>query len=154
MATTPYVVLQAYNPDLLLDVQKTFTTADESSVDTTLTVESIVGFSDGDYVLIGEFGQEDAEIARISGSPSGTTLTFTGNLTYTHTKNTPVYNIDRNEVEFSRATTVSGSKSILTTVSITPDSLHTVYEDTSNTTGFGFYRWKNTRSGLADVPAM
>lgn len=143
MSTVTYTVLKAYNPDLLLDVQRTFTTADETSADTTLTVESIVGFADGDYVLIGEFGQEDAEIVRISGSPSGTTLTFTASVTYVHARNTPVYRIDRNRVEFSRSTTLTGSRSVLATSNITPDSLYTIYEDTTNTTGFGWYRWNN-----------
>jgi len=143
MATTPFVVLQAYNPDLLLNVQSTFVTTDETSLDTTLAVENIVGFSDGDYVLIEDFGQENAEIARISGAPSAGVLTLATALSFIHTKDTRVYRIDRDRVEFSRATTLTGSKSVLATVDITPDSLYTVYEDVTNTTGFGFYRWNN-----------
>lgn len=144
--TVPIVfpVIQFDNRVLLLNVVRSFMTIDQTAVGTSLTVESIVGVGDGDYLLLGEFGQDMAEIVRVSGAPSGSTITLTGNTTFVHLRNTPVYRIDRNQVEFSRATTLTGSKSVLATVSILASSVHTVYEDQTNTTGYGFGRAKNS----------
>ena len=139
-----YPTLKFFNPDLLIDVQQSFTTVDQTVVGSSLTPDSIIGISDGDYLLLGEFGQEQAEIVRVSGSPSGSTVTLTVNTVFVHLRNTPIYRIDRNQVEFSRATTLTGSKSVLDTVSIAADQQYTVYVDTTNTTGFGFSRAKNS----------
>ena len=129
-----------------MNVLRTPLTADSTAASGTITVSNIVGVGVGDYLLIGEFGQETAEIVRVHTvtAPSGTTITLNANTTYAHIRGESVYRIDRNQVEFSRATTLTGSKSVLVTSDITPDSLYTVYEDTTNTTGFGFYRWKNS----------
>ena len=43
----------------------------------------------------------------------------------------------------SRATTATGAKTVLATNEIEPDDLYTRYEDSANTTGYGFTRWKN-----------
>lgn len=144
--TVPIVfpVIQFDNAALLLNVVRTFMTVDQTAVGTSLTSDSIVGIGDGDYLLLGEFGQDTAEIVRVSGAPSSSTITLTGNTTFVHLRNTPIYRIDRNQVEFSRATTLTGSKSILATVSILASSVYTVYEDQTNTTGYGFGRAKNS----------
>lgn len=141
-----YIKLKAYNPDLLVDVEKGFITADVASASGTLTVESIAGIGVGDYLLLGEFGQENAEIVRvhIGTAPSGTTITLNANTTRKHERGTAFYRIDRDQVEFSRATTLAGSKAVLSTASINPESVWTIYEDITNTTGFGFYRFKNS----------
>lgn len=147
MSQTAYPVLKAYNPELIQDVEFT-TLTDVATAGSTsaITVEAITGFAVGDYVLIGEIGSETAEIIRLHAStaPSGNTITLESAVVETHQKGERVYLIDRNQVEFSRATTLTGSKSTLTTVAINPQNLYTTYEDTSNTTGFGFYRWKNS----------
>ena len=145
MAIT-YPTIKFYNPDLLLDKEQSYLTADYST-GTSITVEADADiasypFADGNYILVGEFGQATAEIARIS-STSGTAITLTAALQYNHNSGTPIYNIDRNQVEFSRATTVTGSKSILATNDISADQVYTTYEDTTNTTGFGFTRARN-----------
>uniref|UniRef100_A0A6M3Y3K8 Uncharacterized protein n=1 Tax=viral metagenome TaxID=1070528 RepID=A0A6M3Y3K8_9ZZZZ len=140
-----YVQLKAYNSDLLKGAVKTYLTSDLSAVGAALTVRNITGFGVGDYILIGEFGQEKAEIVRLHAStaPTGSTITLAANTSFTHEKGTPIYRIDRNQVEFSRATTLTGAKSVLATSSILADELETIYEDSTNTTGYGFYRFKN-----------
>lgn len=143
---TSYPVIKAYNPEILLDVIFSQLTADLIASTGTLTVARITGISVGDYLLLGEFGQANAEIVRVhtGTAPSGTTITLNANTTYAHDRGEQVYRLDRNQVEFSRSTTLTGSKSVLVTSDITPDSLYTVYEDITNTTGFGFYRFKNS----------
>lgn len=146
MPQTAYPVLQAYNPELLLNAVSAVLTADVAAAASTLTVASITGIGVGDYLLIGEFGQERAEIVRVhtATTPSGTTITLNANTVYAHNRDEKITRIDRNQVEFSRSTTLTGSKNVLTTVDIRCDDLYTIYEDTTNTTGFGFYRWSNS----------
>ena len=81
---------------------------------------------------------------RVSSS-SGTTITLVVAPQYPHPNGTPVYNIDRNQIRFSRGTTVvAADSSTLATVEIDCDQLYTTYEDTTNTTGFGFARAMNS----------
>jgi hypothetical protein len=56
--------------------------------------------------------------------------------------------IDYNQVEFSRTTTLTGSKSVLTTKAISADRLDTPYTDSTNSTGFAFFRFKNSTSSV------
>ena len=146
MPTTGFNILRSYNPELLFDVISTPLTADSTAASGTLTVSGIIGVSVGDYLLIGEFGQETAEIVRVhtSSAPSGSTITLNANTVHAHARSELVYRIDRNQVEFSRATSLAGEKSVLTTADIRCDSLYTVYEDQTNSSGFGFSRWKNS----------
>ena len=147
MSQIVYPVIKFLNVDLLLDKEKSYLSADYSS-GTGITIEldadvAYAPFANGNYLLVGEFGQSTAEIARVSSS-SGTTITLTAALQYSHPSGTPIYNIDRNQVEFSRATTVAGTKSALATREINASQLYTTYEDTTNTTGFGFARAVNS----------
>lgn len=146
MSTIAYPIIKASNADLLLDVVQAELTADLTAASGTLTVSSITGIGVGDYLLLGEFGQETTEIVRahVSTAPSGNTVTLNANTVYAHDRGTTIYRIDRNQWEFSRSTTLTGSKSVLATSDIQCDQLSTEYEDTTNTTGFGFYRAKNS----------
>lgn len=141
-----YFTIKALNTDLLIDKVKGFLTADAATASGTLTVESITGVSIGDYLLLGEFGNEGSEIVRVhtATAPTGSTITLNANTTKPHIRGEAFYLVDRDQVEFSRSTTLTGSKSTLTTVSINTDGLYTVYEDTTNTTGYGWYRFKNS----------
>lgn len=123
----------------------------------TLTVESIAGFSIGQYLLLGLLGNERSEIVRVhtATTPSGSTITLNANTVYRHEVGAPVVLFEYNQVEFNRATTESGSKTVLATSDLTPDSMDTIYDDTTNSTGFGFTRFKNsagsTYSGYSDA---
>lgn len=145
MSLITYPTIRFNNVDLLIDVAKTYLTAELTSVGTGLTVESVIGIAAGDYILIGEFGQEKSEVVRVDSVSSPSTITLTAATTFTHERGTVVYRIDRNRVEFSYATTVTGSKSVLATSSILADSLYTIYEDTdtSHATYYGFARANN-----------
>lgn len=146
MPTISYPTIKFFNPDLLIDAIQAQLSTDIAAAVSTLPVPSITGIGVGDYLLIGEFGQETSEIVRVSTgvAPSGTTITLNANAVYAHSRDERIYRIDRDQVEFSRATTLTGSKSVLSTVSITTDSLYTEYQDLTNTTGYGFARAKNS----------
>lgn len=123
---------------------------------TTLTVKAVdtaggVAWIDDDYIILGEIGSKTAEILQLNGVVSdGTSLIIdqsgSGGTRFAHSVDEPVYRIDFNQIEFSRATTASGTKTVLATQEIQPDDLFTRYEDSANSTGFGFVRWKNGSS--------
>lgn len=143
MSTTPYFTLKAYNRDLLINKGSTYLTADALAGASTFTVEAIAGVAVGDYFFVEEIDQQTAELLRVhvSTAPSGNTITLNAVSVEAHSRGAKVYFVDRNQVEFSRATTLTGSKTVLTTTDINPRDEYTLYEDVVNTTGFGFYRF-------------
>lgn len=136
-------------PNVLRLIQgkpRTALTSPSSSGTSTLTVESISGFAVGNYIIVGQIGDERSEVIRIhtGTAPSGSTITLNSNLSFRHEVGTPVIFTDFNQIEFSRATTESGSKSVLATSDMAADQIDTIYDDTTNSTGFGFFRFKNS----------
>ncbi len=137
---------QALNTYVTAGRPKTSLNANFAAAVSAITVFSISGFAEGDfYVQSGETGSGNAEIVKIHAStaPSGNTITLAAGLANTHDANEPVYYLGYNQIEFSRATTASGTKSVLATNVIDPSKTSTIYLDTANTTGFGFIRFKN-----------
>lgn len=141
------------NSVLNKDKPKTYLTADITS-GTILTVQGVNGFSGSINILIGEIGQEEAEIINIhnTAQASGTTLYVNSAVGKSHSVDTPVYAIDWNQFEITHATTVSGVKSTLTYgTSLKPNSKETLYKDTSKTSGYYFVRFVDTcGSGYSD----
>lgn len=132
--------------DLLVDAKKTFLSADIASGSSTLTVKNIVGFAVNQILLIGEPGNEGSEIIKThaSSAPSGSTITLAANTGFAHSTGTFVYILGFDQVEFSTAATLTGSKSVLATSNIEADALDTRYNDTAASTGFYFARFKET----------
>ena len=153
------MLLKAYNKQLIEDREKTYLTAAAAAAATTLTVAdtdlvpaatSSNTWADNDYMLIGNFGEETAEVMQMNAAvTSATSLTIdregqAGGLRFAHPIGTPVYRINYNRVEFNRNTTdTTSGVTVLTTILIQSDDLFTRYEDTANTTGYGFVRFNN-----------
>jgi len=141
----------ARNQELINDREKTYLTSPVAVAGTTLTVKAVDAnaWADNDYIIVGEIGTKTAELLQINGAVSdGTSLTIdqsgAGGARYVHAVDEPVYRIDYNQIEISRATTITGAKTVLAAADeIQPDDLFTRYEDSANTTGFGFVRWRN-----------
>ena len=144
------------NDLLVQDRERTYLTAAADSGDTDLTVRAIDtnAWADDDWVIVGEIGSSNAEILQVNDASltDGTTLTIdnagSGGCRFDHAVGEPVYRIDYNQIKFYRATTESGSKTLLATKEIQPDDLETRYDDTSNTTGFGFVRFYNSTTAI------
>jgi len=139
-------ILRTSNKDLTTDKKNTFLTTDISSGGSTLTVQSIVGFTT-DYILcIGEIGQENSEIVQTHATtaPSGTTITLSANLTFSHNRGTKVYIVYWNQIEISWSATTTGTKTVLDTISIQSDQNETIYTDTTETSGYYFVRFVNS----------
>lgn len=141
--------LAAYHSTLTESKPAARLTADKAAASGALTVDNVYGFLIGQYVLLGNWGDPTAEVIRIHAStpPSGTTITLAASTAFDHYTDTPVTVLDYNQVEFSRATTAAGGKSVLATYDLSPDQLFTAYIDLTNTTGYAFFRFKNSASG-------
>ena len=145
------MLLKAFNETLIQDRERTFLTAASAVAATTLTVIAVDSnsWADNDYIIVGEIGSPTAEVLQLNGAVSdGTSITVdnngSGGARFAHSIGEPVYRIDFNRVEFNRSATNSTSGvAVLTTIEIQPDDQYTRYEDTSNTTGFGFVRFNN-----------
>lgn len=136
-------------------------TAAVSAAGVTLTVKNNTGFTtDNTYLIIGEIGQEKTEIVQINGAGSaGTSITIdreggAGGLRFDHDIDTPVYVSDYNQIRFYHGSTSTASASTALAAAasaVTPDMNFTRYEDTTNTTGYGFCRFYNATTTTCSV---
>lgn len=112
----------------------------------TITVKDIDGFAVNKILIIGELGVEGSEVIKTHGStaPSGTTITLAANTEFAHGAGTKVYLVEYDQVELSHADTAAGSKSALATVAVQADEIEQVYQDTTETSGYYFARFKDS----------
>jgi len=156
----PIRPLSVDTSDLKLDIYDSSLNATASSGGSTITIYSVKNFAVNQILLIGELGDEGSEIIKThtATAPTGNTVTLASNLTKTHPKDTKVYVIRYDQVEFSHATTETGSKTVMATSDINPEDFQTIYDDSTYTTGYYFTRYKNsiltTYSNYSDpIPA-
>lgn len=111
-----------------------------------VTVYSISQFAINQLLLIGEYGSEGSELIKTHAAtePTGYTVTFASNTAKAHQKDTKIYILSFDQIEFSHADTLTGSKTVLATTTIDPEEETMLYEDTSNTSGYYFTRYKNS----------
>lgn len=129
--------------NVLADLPQTlnsYTSSSGTAGATTIPVRNINSFTNQYAIQIGKTGEEQSEITVIN-TPSGTALALnSGTLVYDHPLDTPVFSIHYNKIVFERSTTgTAGTATALATVSITPDSQYTEYDDT---TGVSTYAYK------------
>lgn len=98
-------------------------------------------------IVIGEYGNPGSELIKTHAStaPTGSTITFAANTTKPHAKDTPVYIYEFDQVEFSHAADLSGAKSVLGSIqTLDPTTDKMAYNDTANSAGYYFTRYKNS----------
>lgn len=128
------------------DNEKTFLSADEASGQTTLSVISGRNFSANDYVVIGNFGQEDCEIRLVS-SAANATIT-TDSLVYDHPRGTKVQFIPFNQIVPERSTDSGSNYSALSAINIRSDATETYLQRPSDSsTDYYRFRFYNSTSG-------
>lgn len=116
----------------------------------TITVYSVADFAVNKILLIGEIGDEGSEIilTHASTAPNSTTnvITLASNLAKSHPKDTRVYVVPYNQIEFSHADTIDGSKTVLsgTPKDINPENPEIRYNDITYSSGYYFTRYKET----------
>lgn len=128
---------------LLVDAPVTTLSVNTAAGVSTLTVANTTGFSANYALLIGEPGNENSEIVTLSSVGDIVTLTLSGATSFPHSASTNVYLLRFNQIELSHAATVSGSKTVLTTLDITA-GVTTDYNDLASSSGYYFARFKWT----------
>jgi len=107
--------------------------------DEVLYLQSAVDFDlANNSILIGDYGQERAEIQKNEGAVDEFQVEVSG-LWFPHPSNTPVYNLEYNRIRVYRSSTETGSYTLVGTYGITPEQPHTVIEDPDGNTS-SWYR--------------
>jgi len=140
-------LLQASHLALTNNQPKTNLTADVASAATTIVVANWKQLLDDMYILVGEWGEPTAEIVKLGATPTTTSVTV-GALAFDHYSGTPITVIPFNQVLFYRyATLVDANTVDITagklgdTLDISADASFTSYNDETNTTGYGYFRF-------------
>lgn len=141
------ITLKASNKDLVRGAENSFLLTNYASGVTSLELLSAGGFSADDYVLLGEFGQESAEIVQID-SISTNTLTLEVATKFAHSESTRATVIPFNQIRFYHTTTTAYNTDtpLAALMNIQPDSLYTVIDDAVNSTGYGWFAFYNSKT--------
>lgn len=108
---------------------------------TAFPVQNINQFTGNWAIQLGQTGEEKSEILILSSSVSGTALNTTSAARFDHPTDTPVYAIKFDQVVFERSTAgTAGTATPLSngTISITPDSQYTFFDDTSGASTYAY----------------
>ena len=126
--------------------RKTYLTASRTSSNTTLEVKSGAHIIINTPYLLGELGGESAEIINTHATTVATTTVaqLATTLAHAHNALTPFTELIYNQVEFSHASTLLGTKTTLETTTIAADMEYVQYDDTTHSDGFFFTRYKNS----------
>jgi hypothetical protein len=155
------ITLRSDNRVLALNAKYSFLIDNYSSGSSTIYVTNTEGIEEDSFILIGEFGQETAEIFKC-----GTVTPSTGAViletkdgapattVYAHAESTRVYVLPYNQIRFfwtaptgtiADENPVFDSSTPLTSwVDLEPGHWYTTYEDGSNSDGFGWFVYKNS----------
>ena len=154
MAKTIYVD----QTDLTNEKKFSYLSADAIAGAVTIGLKSTLGFnslttSSGQILCIGEIGQEETEIIKVSPSSTstgsnigGTSATMSTALRFDHPADTKVYIINWDRFDVRHASTISGTKSTLTAYpqALQPDQLEAIQLDSTKTSGYYFVRFNET----------
>lgn len=137
-------VLRINHPSLPATPASFLTTAN-SAGGTSLTVRDNNGFTNGDLILVGDYGTEQAEIKQVNGAVSaGTSLTTTA-MTFAHAVDTMVRKILFDKIEiYGNSSSSSSGSTLITTINIDPTSPFTEYVVTGTT--YAYYGVRAIRS--------
>jgi len=148
------ISLRADNRNLTKNAKYSFLRTNYLSGVSEMVLTNSVGFVADTRILIvllGEWGSETSEIMQVDiGSVTSAThtLTFTTATKFAHPESTKVYVLNYNQVKFyqTAADTFSESENALGTEEIQADNLFTTYQDSTNTTGYGWFKFYNSTS--------
>jgi hypothetical protein len=141
-------ILRIANPPLS-DELRTYLRSDVSASGTALPVSSTSGFvvtgTADYYVLVGKYGEEKAEICTVDangGSTNATSFTV-GALSFSHEASDPVSFMRFNKIQIYGAPTLTGTKTLITTVSIDPSEQATAYTYSDDVYVYFFVKYYN-----------
>lgn len=129
----------------------------------TITIINTENFAVGDFIVIEEFGKENAEMFRINALNTTTGLVTLANATntpvntkFSHSESTKVYYLPYNQIRFfwTAATGTIADENptfdmvnpLTGWVDIDPANWFTAYSDAAHSTGFGWFVYQNSVS--------
>lgn len=147
------LTLRAKNSNLTEGTKYSFLMTNYASGVSTIIVTNSNGFSADDYLLLGSFGNETSEVVQIdTGGVNAATHTLTLKVAtkFAHAESTRVTILKYNQVKYYQTVLAvfSNSENYLGVENIQADSLFTLYQDSVNSSGFGwfcFYNSTNTK---------
>ncbi|MCK5138413.1 MAG: hypothetical protein KAQ85_01095 [Thermodesulfovibrionia bacterium] len=144
------LTLKASNKNLTAGAKYSYLNSNYASGVTSVIVLNSDGFASDDYVLLGEWGSETSEIMKVTGVTAAThTISFAAETTkFSHPESTKITIIKYNQVKFyqTASTTFSDSENYLGAIDVQADSLFTIYQDSVNSTGYGWFKFYNETS--------
>src|SRR3990167_10938460 len=134
------------HPDL--ETELTFIVTDVSASVSAFTVDNGLKFSANEYLVVGRFGYEKAEIVKISGTPTATSISVS-TTNHPHNRGETLQFIPYNQVilEYSTDGTTYNA---LATLDIRADATETYYNHTAGLSTY-YYRARFSNSTTADV---
>lgn len=147
------IILQADNRQLVKNAKYSYLTTNYNSGVTAVVVKNsdivdpTVAAADGMYALFGEFGSQQSELVLVSTVTTAThTLNLNSATVYAHPQDTKITIIRYNQVKFyqTAAATFDSNENYLGAVNIQAYRTHTIYQDTTNTTGYGWFVFSNS----------
>jgi len=122
--------------------EKTYLDADYSS-GTALTVVNNYGFTNDDFVIVGEPGEEKTECKDVTSQTGNTTLNISAALKFSHNSKTIIYRYEYDQYEIYRYR--SATWTLISTSNIQWDKRETIYIDSAGTSTDSYkYRLKNS----------
>lgn len=122
----------AYNPDTT-DLEKTYLSKSYASGVSSFLVKNTNHFAGGQKILIGQMGRERSEVLTVNGTGlTATNLRTTGNSSFPHDADDPIFILDYDKVCIYRSTTgQNGVYTLLATIDIDVDNADnaTYYDD-------------------------
>ncbi len=105
-----------------------------------------------DYILFGEFGSQQSEIIQAGTVDSAThTVNLLTATKFAHPQDTKVSVIRYNQVKFyqTAAATFDSNENYLGTEDVQANRIDTIYQDSTNTTGYGWFVFYNSNTSKA-----
>lgn len=152
------ITLEADNRRLTLSSKYTYTVTNYSSGISSFTVLNATdsAYAIGTYLLLGNFGAEDAEVVKIL-TVNNTTgvITTTTATTFSHSESTRVSILPYDKVRFFYTTTTTFDISTPLTgyINLQPSDWFTTYSDESHSTGYGWYCFYNSNTVTLSQPS-
>lgn len=159
------ITLRGDNRQLTLNSKYSYLVDNTPSASYTIIVANVDGFDVDKFILVGEFGQENAEIFRIGAVTSAGVITLktaaggTTTTNFAHSESSKVYVIPYNQIRFywTAATgtiadedpTFDTNNPLSAWFDLDTDSWYSVYADDSHSTGFGWFLYRNSVSSEA-----
>jgi len=144
--------LTASNLELTKNAKYSYLSANYNSGVSALVVKNSNCAVANDYVLLGEFGSQQSEIIKVSTVTSAThTLNLATATIFAHPQDTKVSVIRYNQVKYYRTTTAtfssSGTELTGSPIDVQANRINTIYQDSTNTTGYGWFVFYNSTTG-------